>query len=184
MVMSAAQSGQGMEGKEEVDETTDPPTIKAKGLFFPILVHEIVKGVYEVMGTQGLPDDPKAAEMVMASQDTLPYEIWDLRLGPVIWEKFLEVYPDELFEEDMREIQNYLFSRFSSLSTEQFFELAKEILSGSEDGKKVVRAMVDEIIQEIKDEEYEESMSQFRDDDEGFDLDDFLGGLGIGGPAV
>jgi len=180
-----AGSGEGVSGSEEVDDTTDPPTIKAKGMFFPVLIHELLKGVYEVMGTQGLPDDPKQAEMVMASQDTLPYEIWDLRLGPVIWEKFLSVYPDELFEEDMREIQNYLFSRFSALSTEQFFELAQEILSGSEDGKKAVKAMVDEIIQEIKDEEYEQSMNQFRDnDDEGFDLDDFLDGLGIGGPAV
>jgi len=176
-----ADSGQGVAGSEEIDDSTDPPTIKAKGMFFPVLIHELLKGVYEVMGTHGLPDDPKQAEMVMASQDTLPYEIWDLRLGPVIWEKFLEVYPDELFEDDMREIQNYLFSRFSALSTEQFFELAKEILSGSEDGKRAVRAMVDEIIQEIKDEEYEESMGQFRDDDEdeGFDLDDFLDGLGI-----
>jgi hypothetical protein len=179
-----AGSGEGVAGSEEVDDTTDPPTIKAKGMFFPVLIHELLKGVYEVMGTQGLPDDPKQAEMVMASQDTLPYEIWDLRLGPVIWEKFLSVYPDELFEEDMREIQNYLFSRFSALSTEQFFELAQEILSGSEDGKKAVKAMVDEIIQEIKDEEYEQSMNQFRDNDEGFDLDDFLDGLGIGGPAV
>lgn len=179
-----AETGQGVAGSEEIDETTDPPTIKAKGMFFPVLIHELLKGVYEVMGTQGLPDDPKQAEMVMASQDTLPYEIWDLRLGPVIWEKFMEVYPDELFEDDMREIQNYLFSRFSVLSTEQFFELAKEILSGSEEGKKAVRAMVDEIIQEIKDEEYEESMGQFRDDDDDFDLDDFLDGLGIGGPAV
>jgi hypothetical protein len=179
-----AETGQGVAGSEEIDETTDPPTIKAKGMFFPVLIHELLKGVYEVMGTQGLPDDPKQAEMVMASQDTLPYEIWDLRLGPVIWEKFMEVYPDELFEDDMREIQNYLFSRFSALSTEQFFELAKEILSGSEEGKKAVRAMVDEIIQEIKDEEYEESMSQFRDDDDDFDLDDFLDGLGIGGPTV
>jgi len=176
-----ADSGQGVAGSEEIDDSTDPPTIKAKGMFFPVLIHELLKGVYEIMGTHGLPDDPKQAEMVMASQDTLPYEIWDLRLGPVIWEKFLEVYPDELFEDDMREIQNYLFSRFSALSTEQFFELAKEILSGSEDGKRAVRAMVDEIIQEIKDEEYEESMGQFRDDDEdeGFDLDDFLDGLGI-----
>ena len=46
MVMKAAESGQGMEGKEEVDDTTDPPTIKAKGLFFPILIHELLKGVY------------------------------------------------------------------------------------------------------------------------------------------
>ena len=181
MVMSAAQSGQGMEGKEEVDETTDPPTIRAKGLFFPILVHELVKGVYEVMGTQGLPDDPKSAEMVMSQTDTLPYEIWDLRLGPVIWEKFTEAYPDKLYEDDMREIQNYLFSRFSALTTEEFFEVAKMILSGSNEGKKIVSNMVDEIIEELKTEDYEDAMSQFDNDDEDDNdgLSGFLGDLGI-----
>lgn len=174
MVINAAESGQGMEGKEEVDDTTDPPTIKAKGLFFPILVHELLKGVYEVLGTQGLPDDPKAAEMVMASQDTLPYEIWDLRLGPVIWEKFTDSYPEKLYQEDLREIQNYLFSRFSSLTTDEFFDVAKMILSGSDDGKKIVSKMVDEIIEELRQQDYEDAMSQYDDDD---DDDDGLSGL-------
>ena len=182
MVMNAAQSGQGMEGKEEVDETTDPPTIRAKGLFFPILVHELVKGVYEVMGTQGLPDDPKSAEMVMSQTDTLPYEIWDLRLGPVIWEKFTQAYPEKLYEDDMREIQNYLFSRFSALTTEEFFEVAKMILSGSEEGKQIVSKMVDEIIEELRQQDYEDAMSQFDDDEDDDDEDGlagFLGDLGI-----
>jgi hypothetical protein len=180
MILSAAESGAGMEGKEEIDDTTDPPTIKAKGLFFPILVHEIVKGVYEILGTQGLPDDPKAAEMIIASQDTLPYEIWDLRLGPVIWEKFTESYPDKLYEDDLREIQNYLFSRFSSLTTEEFFEVAKMIMSGSDKGKKIVAKMVDEIIDELKSQDYEDAMTQFDDeDDDDGGLEDLLGGLGI-----
>ena len=181
MVMMAAESGQGMEGKEEVDETTDPPTIKAKGLFFPILVHELLKGVYEVLGTQGLPDDPKAAEMVMASQDTLPYEIWDLRLGPVIWEKFMASYPEKLYDDDLREIQNYLFSRFSSLTTDEFFDVAKMIMSGSDDGKKVVAKMVDEIIEELKSQDYEDAISQYDDDDDDDDddLSGLLDGLGI-----
>lgn len=175
-----AASGQGVEGTEEVDETTDPPTIKAKGLFFPILIHELLKGVYEVLGTQGLPDDPRAAEMVMQSQDTMPYEIWDLRMGPVIWEKFLESYPDELFEDDMREIQNYLFSRFSSLSTDEFFEVAREILSGSDTGKKIVKKMVDEIIDELKRYDLEDALgSEDDEEDDDDDFRNFLGGLGI-----
>jgi hypothetical protein len=173
-------SGQSAEGSTEVDPETDPPTIKAKGLFFPILVHEIIKGVYEVLGSQGLPDDPKKAEMVMASQDTLPYEIWDLRLGPVIWEKFVESYPDELFEDDMREIQNYLFSRFSMLTTEEFFEVAKMILSGSKEGKQIVKKMVDEIVEELRNEEYKSVMDLMSDEEDDDDLTDFLGSLGIG----
>ena len=173
-------SGQSAEGSTEVDTETEPPTIKAKGLFFPILVHEIIKGVYEVLGSQGLPDDPKKAEMVMASQDTLPYEIWDLRLGPVIWEKFVESYPDELFEDDMREIQNYLFSRFSMLTTEEFFEVTKMILSGSKQGKQIVKKMVDEIVEELRNEEYKSVIDLMSDEDDDDDLTDFLGSLGIG----
>jgi hypothetical protein len=181
MTMSAAEGGEGVQGSEEIDETTDPPTIRAKGLFFPVLIHELIKGVYEVLGTQGLPDDPRAAEMVMGAEDTLPYEVWDLRLGPVIWEKFTESYPDKLFEDDMREIQNYLFSRFSSLTTDEFFEVARMILSGSEEGKKIVSNMVDEIIDELKGYDYEDAMSQYSDDDDDDEggLEDFLGDLGI-----
>jgi len=179
MVMSAAGSGEGVQGSEEVDDTTDPPTIRAKGLFFPVLIHELIKGVYEVLGTAGLPDDPKAAEMVMGQTDTLPYEVWDLRLGPVIWNKFKASYPEKLFDDDMREIQNYLFSRFSALSTDEFFEVARMILSGSDEGKQLVDKMVSEIISELKQQEYDDVMSQYRDDDDDMDLDDLLGDLGI-----
>jgi hypothetical protein len=162
MVMNAAGSGEGVQGSEEVDDTTDPPTIRAKGLFFPVLVHELIKGVYEVLGTQGLPDDPRAAEMVMGQTDTLPYEVWDLRLGPVIWRKFTEAYPEKLYDDDMREIQNYLFSRFSALSTDEFFEVARLILSGSPQGKKILERMVNDIISELKQQEYDDAMSQYR----------------------
>ena len=180
MIMSAAGEGEGVQGSEEIDDTTDPPTIRAKGLFFPVLIHELIKGVYEVLGTSGLPDDPKAAEMVMGQTDTLPYEVWDLRLGPVIWDKFTAAYPDKLYEDDMREIQNYFFSRFSALSTDQFFEMARLILSGSEEGKKLVSDMVNEIISELKQQEYDDAMSQYRDDDDDdTDLNDLLGDLGI-----
>ena len=179
MTQMMAGAGEGVQGSEEVDDTTDPPTIKAKGLFFPVLVHELLKGVYEVLGTQGLPDDPKAAELVMGSQDTLPYEIWDLRLGPVIWEKFIASYPEDLFEDDLREIQNYLFSRFSALTTEEFFEVAREILGETDKGRKIVKRMVDEIIEELRQYDYEDALSSSNDDEDEDDFRDFLGGLGI-----
>ena len=180
MMNMMGETGQGVEGTEEVDDKTDPPTIKVKGLFFPILIHELLKGVYEVLGTQGLPDDPKAAEMVMMSQDTLPYEMWDLRLGPVIWERFLESYPDELFEDDLKEIQNYLFSRFSALSTEEFFQVAREIMGKTPAGKQIVKRMVDEIIEELKKYDYEDAISSNDEDEEDDDdFRNFLGDLGI-----
>ena len=179
----------GVAGKEEVDIETEPPTVKARGVFFPVLVHELIKGTMEILGTQGLPDDPKQAEMVMASTDTLANEIWDLRLGPVLWEKFIESYPEKLFDEDKRWIQNYLFARFSALTAEEFFKLAKAILRGDAKATQILDRMVTEIVDHLKethdDEDYgsEESDSDVAspddDDDDLGDLDDFLGSLGI-----
>jgi len=185
MDMMMSQSGVG--GKEEVDIETDPPTVKARGLFFPILVHELIKGTMEVLGTQGLPDDPKQAEMIMGSTDTLANEVWDLRLGPVLWEKFLTAYPERLFEEDKKFIQSYLFARFSALSADEFFKLAKMILRGDAKATSILDRMVTEIVNhlnEVHDDDDEDS-SDYGDEDDDIDpndlsdLDDFLGSLGI-----
>lgn len=184
-VMMMAGNEQSMAGKEEIDDQTDPPTIIARGVFFPVLLHELIKGVMEVFGTHGLPDDPKSQQMIMGSTDTLPNEIWDLRLGPVIWEKFLQAYPIELFDDDKKHIQHYLFARFSALETEEFFDVAKKILSGSPEGQKFVKDMVNDIISDLKKRDLEDSLGSYEDDDDDDDddgLDDFLGGLGISRP--
>ena len=136
-----AGGGGGQMGQSEVDEETDPPTVKAKAVTFPLLVHELVKGVYEIFGSHGLPDDPRQQEMILNAEDTLPSEIWDSRLGPVFWEKFMASYPMELFDEDKKHIQHYLFMRFSSLNAEEFMRVAKMILSGDPKGQQFIQRM-------------------------------------------
>ena len=176
-----AGGGEGQLGQSEVDEETDPPTVRAKAATFPLLVHELVKGIYEIFGTHGLPDDPRQAEMVLGAEDTLPAEIWDSRLGPVFWEKFTETYPDKLFEEDQKYLQHYLFARFSRLNAQEFIRIAKLILSDDPKGKQFIERMVNEIIDEIKRDEYEDAMSD--DDDDNDSMGGFgglLGNLGIG----
>ena len=180
-VLEQGMQGGSFAGKEEVDTETDPPTVKATAVFFPALIHELIKGVMEVMGTKGLPDDPRAAEMVMNSTDTLPSEIWDLRLGPIIWEKFRESYPQKIMSDELKHIQNYLFSRFSSLDNDEFFKVSREILKGSTLGKEIISNMVDQIIQDLQSEDYEEDQynREYGDDDDDDGLGGFLGSLGI-----
>jgi hypothetical protein len=173
---SMAASGEGQLGQTSVDPETDPPTVKARAATFPLLIHELIKGIYEIFGTHGLPDDPKQAEMIMGAEDTLPAEIWDMRLGPIFWEKFQEVYPMELFDEDKKHIQHYLFMRFSKLDAEQFFRVAKLILKGDPQGEKFIKKLVDEIVSDLKKQEYEDEASKWDDDN----LDDIdLADLGL-----
>jgi hypothetical protein len=171
-----ASSGEGQMGQTSVDPETDPPTVKARAATFPLLIHELIKGIYEIFGTHGLPDDPRQAEMVMGAEDTLPAEIWDMRLGPVFWEKFTEAYPIELFDEDKKHIQHYLFMRFSKLPAEDFFKFAKAVLNGDPSGTKAMQRMVDEIVSDLKKQEYEQESSKWEDDD----IDDVdLSSLGL-----
>ena len=177
-----AGGGGGQMGQSEVETETDPPTVKARAVTFPLLVHELVKGVYEIFGTHGLPDDPRQQEMIMKAEDTLPAEIWDSRLGPIFWEKFMNAYPMELFEDDMKHIQHYLFMRFSQLNAEEFFKIAKLILSGDPRGAQFIQRMVNEIVKELQQYEAEKALSGNENDLGDDDLDDLLGGLGISRP--
>jgi hypothetical protein len=156
-----AMSGGGNEaGTSEINNQTDPPTVIARGINFPTLVHELIKGVYEVLGTHGLPDDPRQAEMVMASEDTVPAEAWDLKLGPVFWELLQKAYPIEILtEDDMKHIQHYLFMRLGAMPAEDFFKLFKEVLEEKPSGKEKIQRMVNEIVRELeesKDEDQDE----------------------------
>lgn len=169
MIQGMAGSGESTYGKEEIDQTTDPPTVRARGVNFPILVHELAKGIIEIAGTYGLPSDVKRQEAILKASDTTEGEIWDMRLGPVIWEKFRESYPDELFDEDKRFLQQYFIVKFAELTAEEFFKVAREILSGGPKGKKIVQNMVDEITKELRQQEYESSMGSEDDDDDEFD---------------
>jgi hypothetical protein len=116
--------------------------------------------------------------MIMKAEDTLPAEIWDSRLGPIFWEKFLATYPIEiLMDEDKKIIQHYLFMRFSQLEAEEFFRVAKLILSDDPRGNKIIESMVNDITSELKREEAKRALG---DEDEEEDLDNLdLSDLGL-----
>jgi len=168
-----AGSGGGQMGQSEADPETDPPTIHAKGFTFPLLVNEKVKGIYSLYVDQGLPNDPVQRSMVVGAEDTLPAEVWDSRLGPIFWEKFRDAWPDKLYEEDQRHLQQYLFMRLSQLEAKDFINLAKAILEDKPEAKRVLDRMVNEIVEILKKHEYESKMSdEDNDDDYGDDFDD------------
>ena len=59
-----------------------------------------------------------------------------------------------------------IFIRIISLEAEQFLDLAKKMLSGSDEGKMLVKRLVDEIVQQLKEEDYEEAVGIDTNDDD------------------
>ena len=71
-------------GEAEYDEKTGGnPKITAVGLDLPILIHEVVKGIYELISANAIDEDALRAQGVMAKTDTLEdekrrHQIWTI----------------------------------------------------------------------------------------------------------
>lgn len=179
-------------GKESVERPEDEDgkaKVVARGINFPVLVHELIKGVLELFAIQGRPEGDEGFEDVEETEDTLDKEMWDLRLGPAIWDRIRSQFPEDILtDENKVELQNYLLVEIFKLPAKKFLVLMKEVLSGSDRGKRMMNELMDGINKMFNDQEYEESVAMFRDDlddateetEEG-DLDDFLKSLGIEG---
>jgi hypothetical protein len=186
--------GGGQVAQVESDYNTNPPTIRAIATTFPLLIHELYKGVLTMLTSYGLPDDPRKRNIVVKTTDTLVGELWDSRLGPVFWEKFIEAHPDELYDEDKKLIRNLLIVEFSKLPAEKFLNIAQSFLAGGNIGKNYFNNLIAKIKKELEDAERE--TPSFDDDDDedyydgdeggddddggGDDLDALLKDLGIG----
>ena len=182
--------GNSVAGKESVERPEDEEgsaKVVARGINFPVLVHEIIKGVMELFAIQGRPENDEGFEDVENLEDTLEKEMWDLRLGPAIWDRIRKQFPEEIvLDENKLELQNYLLVEIFKLPAKQFLILMKEVISGSDKGKELLGSIVSGVEKMFNDQDYQDVMSQFHDELENMegeisddDLKNYLGNLGI-----
>ena len=148
-------------GKEKIDLSTNPPTIVAKGMTFPVLVHELHKGVMEYLSLHGLPGDKELRQKVMDKTDFLEDEMWDLRLGPGLWERFIDAIGADDFD-----VKNHLYSEIIQMPAKQFLDFMKEIQSGSDKGKQMMVDLAEKIKEDIQKDEYEEATGEYEEEEE------------------
>ena len=204
MIEMMSQTGQGVAGKvslDDADEEEDaeeggeeqPDTkIIAVGLIFPILCHEIIKGLEEAKGRHGHSKNPDIRDKVRGAVDVLSNEPMQLRIGPEIVEKFRHAMPDEMFDESNKGLINWFQILLYQIPAQEFLEIIGNAIS--EDASKVKKATARfrEIMREAQEmkgefEDYKEDKGIESDDDDDFggdddDLDDFFSSLGISRP--
>lgn len=186
MMQGMTNNSSAMGGAEEVDTESEVPKIKVRAINFPICVHECIKGVMEVFAVHGQPTDPDMNQAVSDSEDTLEKEMWDLRLGPAIWDRIRAQFPEETLMENGKYLQNYIMMNIFKLPAKQFLVLMKEVISDSDKGKRLMINLLRGIQEMLNQQEYEYQMNQFKDELEGMsnetqddELTSFLGNLGI-----
>ena len=208
MIEMMSQTGNGVAGKVELDpddededggqdggQDDSDTVIKAQGMIFPILCHEIIKGIEESKGRYGLPTSDTMREKVKGAVDILPNEPMQLRIGPEISEKLRLALPDQMFDESNKGLINWFHILLYQVPAQEFLDIIGNAISEDESKVKKATSRFEEIMREaiqMKKEfdEYKEDndssdfsgSNDFGDDDDDDDLDDFLGSLGISRP--
>jgi hypothetical protein len=155
-------------GQVKVSLAGPKPKIIAQGMTFPFLLHELTKGVLELISLHGLDVDKETRDYVLDKTDNLESEPMDIRLGVKIWEKLLET-----MDVDALPYKAQIFTRMSELSPSEFNNIVNGLLNDSEQAKEKVREIVYDVIRENNEDDVEQAMKQFREpegpspDDEG-----------------
>ena len=179
---------EGEEGGEEESEEKPDTKIVAVGMIFPILCHEIIKGLEEAKGRHGHSQNKSIRDKVRGAVDVLSNEPMQLRIGPEIVEKLRNALPDSMFDESNKGLINWFHILLYQIPAQEFLEIVGNAIS--EDASKVRKATTrfEEIMKEAQTmkgefEDYkEEENIDSDDDDDDEELDDFLGSLGISRP--
>jgi hypothetical protein len=156
--------------KVDIEEDDEIPVVVAKAWIFPLLVHELIKGTLELSAinwADGHLDFEEQAEVIKKA-DTVEGEIWGMRLGPGMWEKFLDCVGSDNYD-----MKQWLFQELTKLPAKQFHEFMKEILSGSQKCKEVIQTLKD-----IHEDEPSEGLDDILGDTGYDDMDDILDNLG------
>ena len=120
MMAMLAQGGGAQGGESEIDwnEEEDTMTIKATALTFPILMQEIVKGLYEFVSLQGFTDTTKGqGQAIVKATDKTTNEPEDIRYGKFIYDALRDLVVDsdadnELFFSEVYKLPDAEFKIF------------------------------------------------------------------------
>ena len=160
-------------GMVRVDFDGGKPKIIAEAITLPVLIHELVKGVMEILSAHGLPKDKMIGEYVIGKADFLAAEPWDMRLGPALWERFTA-----MIEPDDFHLKHHIYSELVSLPVKEFNVKMREIMGGTNSGKKIIKDIVDDVKNDLKDDDFNTAMSELSitpknsDDNDGFSWGD------------
>jgi hypothetical protein len=109
------------------DESKRTITVFARAIHFPVLVHELAKGVTEALALWGLPSEKNVREKVYADADVPRYEFGDLKYAHVYWTKVREAFPAGL----NASTRSLMLIELFKLPAQHFNELVESACTGN-----------------------------------------------------
>lgn len=172
-------------GESKATEKNGKITIQAWGINFPVLVHEIIKGLRAItIGWSGYASTSKEKNQAVVNKiDKISNEPEDLRWGKFLTDALANMY-NESGIDDTR-----VRDQFETKVAELRFKDLKELLSNAILNKltSTQKSWIKNTLSELEAQwkEYDSESAMYSDEDEEDEdggMDDFLGGLGIRKP--
>ena len=147
----------------------EKPKVIAQGMVFPILLHELSKGVVELMSLWGLPEDAETRRYVLDKTDNLSSETNDIRLGTKIWERFVSQIPF-----DNQEVISLTWNMLQELPDTEYNQIIEGLVQNSTDAEQKVKRLADEALEELRKESSDDVFGGYDDSPEQEDDGDTL----------
>lgn len=165
--------------EEDYEPQSGPtPIIRARGVDFPMLLHEMVKGLFELLSLGGIPEDERTAKIALGNTG-LSDEPEDWRYGPEIasdLRDFINLNPRTATQPNVREELYKLMIDKQTMPTADFLKLMKGILAKSPEARVKVDELIERVLTKIRDdkeamdrynqelEEYNRQMAEFEEE--------------------
>jgi len=145
--------------------------IKAYGLDFTMLLHEAVKGIFQVLSSGSIPSDRRVAREVMR-RTGLSTEPEDWQYGPEIaadLRDFINENPKvDLFPDVRFEVYKMMVDK-RTMATTEFLKFMEGILDNTKEARKKMDELIDEVTKRLgsekeknrKAEEYKNQMEEY-----------------------
>lgn len=164
-ILKSLEEGEDMMNKQEDIKKllgVEKPTIKARGIDFPMLLHETVKGIYEMIADVAMPKGKKLATEVHKQTSSFADEAEDFRYGPYLAQDLTNFIAKNSKVDQYPNIKEYVFGKLidsDRWSDEECLLNLKNVFLESPQGRQLIDSLIDETIEEL--DEYNKQMSEW-----------------------
>jgi hypothetical protein len=144
------------------------PTIHARGRDFAMLIHEAVKGVYELIAAIAIPEDEEIAKTVLMNTDSLADEIEDIRNGPKMAadiRNYLNEFT-EIKNDVIPNLREHVMGALFTFPAPEFNSIILSILSNSDKYRSTIQGIIDDVIAQVREFEAGEALGDYGVDDD------------------
>ena len=171
-----AAKGEGIVGSVEPKVMTDPDTgekkqgIVANAPIFPILCHELTKGIHMINSRKGYPKNPELRKLTLGQTETLRSETDTLRLGPGIVDYLQNQMPEYIVDESNPTLKMFFIIAIYQLTPDAFTNLFGDIISPNTNENEAAKNILENIItpraKELDKSFLEYIKAKYRDEDD------------------